>query len=81
MDDEFLGLAKKKIVARATAAMKSSITDKNMQKYFGGLWEREIKPNFIGASGLDHPVPVPSPFMTYKERCTRGAAPTITFTA
>jgi hypothetical protein len=83
MDDEFLELAKQRIQARATPAMRSKITDKNIRHHFGKLWEETIKPGFEGASGSGNTIVVPSEFMTSKER--RGPnddpAPTIEFTA
>ena len=50
LDGQFLDLVDRKIRARSTSAMETTITKPKLRRLFGSLWENKIKPLFDGFS-------------------------------
>ena len=48
LDHKFLDLVENKIRARATAAMRNTITRQKLWQAFGGWWENQIKTKYDG---------------------------------
>jgi hypothetical protein len=79
LDNKFLDLVKNKIGARATAAVRNTITRQKLWTAFGGWWETEIKTKYDGGNRTFF-TGVPFEFMRTDERRTRigTSAPNLT---